>query len=118
MAYIGIRDRVIKILETIYDPEIGVDVWNLGLVYSIDVVDKDYVRIKMTLTTPFCPLANILPFLVKERVEKELGVKADIEMVFEPPWSPERITEKGRRMLIEKFGYDVVESWIKMYKRD
>ncbi len=110
----SVKEKIIGVLEKIYDPEIGVDVWNLGLIYDI-VVEEKRVVIKMGLTTPFCPLANAIAYLVKEGVEKETGLETVVELVFDPPWTPERITEKGRKMLIERYGYDVVEAWLRMY---
>ncbi len=110
-----LKRKIISILETITDPEIGIDLWNLGLIYDIDIVDEDNVKIKMGLTTPFCPLANILPMMVAEELKKKLGVNAEIELVYDPPWTPERMTEKGRRIFKERFGYDIVEEYKKAY---
>lgn len=108
----NLKKKIIEILETIYDPEIGIDVWNLGMIYDIILDEgKKIVKIKMAFTTPFCPLANVIPLMIKDRVEKELKLKTDIEIVHDPPWTPERITEKGRRMFKEKYGYDIVEEW-------
>ncbi len=107
--------KVISVLETIADPEIGIDVYNLGMIYGIDIVDEKHVKIKMTLTTPFCPLANILPMLVVEEIKRKLGMEADVEIVVEPPWSPEMMTEKGRKMFKERYGYDIVEEYRKAY---
>lgn len=104
------KRKVIEILETIIDPEIGIDVWNLGLIYDI-VFEDSNVKIKMTLTTPFCPLVNVVPMLVKEKLEKTLGLNVDVEIVYDPPWTPEKMTEKGRRIFKERFGYDIVEEW-------
>ncbi len=110
-----IVEKIIPVLETIADPEIGIDVYNLGMIYDIDVIDEKHVKIKMTLTTPFCPLANILPMMVIEELKRKLGIEADIELVFDPPWTPEKMTEKGRRMFRERFGYDIVEEYKKAY---
>ncbi len=107
--------KIISVLETIADPEIGIDVYNLGMIYGIEVIDEKHVKIKMTLTTPFCPLANILPMLVVEELKRKLGIEADVEIVMEPPWSPEMMTEKGRRLFKERYGYDIVEEYKKAY---
>ena len=107
--------KIIPVLETIADPEIGIDVYNLGMIYDIDVIDDKHVKIKMTLTTPFCPLANILPLMVYEELKRKLGIEADIELVYDPPWTPEKMTEKGRRMFRERYGYDIVEEYKKAY---
>ncbi|MET1160429.1 MAG: metal-sulfur cluster assembly factor [Thermoprotei archaeon] len=105
--------KVISVLETIIDPEIGIDVYNLGMIYGIDVVGENKVKIKMTLTTPICPLANIIPFMIVEELKKA-GIEADIELVYDPPWTPDKMTEKGRRMFKERYGYDIVEAYKSM----
>ncbi len=110
-----LMNKIISVLETIADPEIGIDVYNLGMIYGIEIIDEKHVKIKMTLTTPFCPLANILPMLVVEELKRKLGIEADIEIVMEPPWSPEMMTEKGRRLFKERYGYDIVEEYKKAY---
>ncbi|RLG79100.1 MAG: FeS assembly SUF system protein [Thermoprotei archaeon] len=107
--------KVISVLETIVDPEIGIDIYNLGMIYGIEVVGNK-VKIKMTLTTPMCPLANVIPYMITEELKSKLGVEAEIELVYDPPWTPERMTEKGRRMFKEKYGYDVVEAYRSMYR--
>ncbi len=111
------KKKIISILETISDPEIGIDLWNLGLIYDIKIIDDKHVRIQMGLTTPFCPLANILPMMVAEELKKKLGINAEIELVYDPPWTPEHMTEKGRRIFKERFGYDIVEEYRKAYGR-
>ena len=80
------KDKVIEILKTCMDPEIGIDLWTLGLIYNIDIQDK-IINIKMTFTTPFCPYG---PMMIEEIEEKiaELGSEAKIEVVFDPPWEP------------------------------
>ncbi len=108
-----IKKKIISVLETIADPEIGIDVYNLGMIYGIEVIDEKHVKIRMTLTTPFCPLANILPMMVVEELKRKLGIEADVEIVFDPPWTPEMMTEKGRRIFKERFGYDIVEEYRK-----
>lgn len=110
-----IIEKIIPVLETIADPEIGIDVYNLGMIYDINVIEDKHVKIKMTLTTPFCPLANILPMMVYEELKRKLGIEADIELVYDPPWTPEKMTEKGRRMFRERYGYDIVEEYKKAY---
>lgn len=108
-------NRVISVLETIVDPEINIDVYNLGMIYGIDVIDERRVRIRLTLTTPICPLANVIPAIIVEELKSRLGVEADIELVFDPPWTPERMTEKGRMLFKERFGYDIVDLYRSMY---
>lgn len=110
-----VKKKIISILESIVDPEIGIDIYNLGMIYGIEVVDEKHVKIKMTLTTPICPLANIIPAMIVEELKSKLGIEADIELVFDPPWTPDKMTEKGRRMFKEKFGYDIVEAYRSIY---
>jgi len=112
-----LKNKIIEILETIVDPEIGIDVYNLGMIYGIDVIDDKHVKIKMTLTTPICPLAHIIPYMIVETLKSKLGVETDIELVYDPPWTPEMMTEKGRRMFKERYGYDIVEAYRSMYSR-
>lgn len=87
-------------LRLVEDPELGINVVNLGLVYDV-AVDGSLVRVKMTLTTIGCPAADTLELQVKEALSSLEGVKrVEVEWTFEPPWSPERITEEGRDMLV------------------
>ncbi|WP_440059545.1 metal-sulfur cluster assembly factor [Thermogladius sp. 4427co] len=105
-----LKKKIIEILETIADPEIGIDVYNLGMIYGIDI-EGNTVKIKMTLTTPFCPLASMIPLMIEEEIKKNLNMDVAIEIVYDPPWNPTMMTEKGRRMFIERFGYDIVEEY-------
>lgn len=95
------REQVVEALEKVFDPEIPVDVWNLGLVYGVDVEEEEgRVGIRMTLTSEACPAAQQLPYDVRERVMALEGVTScEVEVVWEPRWTPERISEKGRRIL-------------------
>ncbi|MET1102192.1 MAG: iron-sulfur cluster assembly protein [Pyrodictiaceae archaeon] len=110
-----IRRKVIEALKKVYDPEIPVDVWNLGLVYGIDVDDEGKVKIIMTLTAPGCPVTGIVVMQAEEAVKEYVPEAKDVEVevTFDPPWDPRRVTPEGRRLLKEIFGYDVVEEWIK-----
>ncbi len=110
-----LKKKIISVLENIVDPEIGIDVYNLGMIYGIEVIDDKHVKIKMTLTTPICPLANVIPMMIIEELKSKLGIEADIELVYDPPWTPEKMTEKGRRLFKERFGYDIVEAYRSMY---
>jgi len=92
-----LKDRVINALKTVYDPEIPVDIYELGLIYLLDVSDDGEVNIQMTLTSPACPVAGSLPGEVQKKVESVPGVKsAKVDLVWEPPWSQERMTEAAR----------------------
>ncbi|MEM0326505.1 MAG: metal-sulfur cluster assembly factor [Desulfurococcaceae archaeon] len=113
-----IKQRIVEILETIVDPELGVDVYNLGLVYNIDVIDDKHVKITMTLTTPFCPLASIIPLMIIDQLKEKLRIDADIDITYDPPWTPLRMTEKGRQLFKERFGYDIVEMYQSTLRRE
>lgn len=92
-----IRDRVIAVLKTVYDPEIPVDIYELGLVYGVDVSDEGEVHVTMTLTTPMCPVAETLPPEVEEKVRNVIGVKEVVlDLVWDPPWSIDMLSDAAR----------------------
>jgi FeS assembly SUF system protein len=92
-----LRDRVIDALKTVFDPEIPVDIYELGLIYLLDVAEDGAVRIHMTLTSPACPVAGSLPGEVQKKIESVPGVKsAQVDLVWDPPWSQERMSETAR----------------------
>ncbi|HSJ95746.1 MAG TPA: SUF system Fe-S cluster assembly protein [Myxococcota bacterium] len=95
------RDRieadVVAQLKTVYDPEIPVDIYELGLVYAIEVSDEGDVDIRLTLTSPMCPVAGSLPPEVEAKVAQVPGVKSSrVEVVWEPPWNPSMMSEAAR----------------------
>jgi FeS assembly SUF system protein len=90
-------ERVIEALRTVYDPEIPVNIFELGLIYKIDVEDDNVVKIAMTLTSPHCPVAEILPEEVKQKVYAVDGVTdAEVGVVWEPPWHPGMMSEEAQ----------------------
>ncbi|GAB4328765.1 MAG: SUF system Fe-S cluster assembly protein [Bacteroidales bacterium] len=90
-------DAIIETLKTIYDPEIPVNIYELGLVYEVTLDDDMRARIVMTLTTPNCPVAESLPEEVKEKVGNIDGIKeAIVEITFDPPWSTEMMSEEAK----------------------
>jgi FeS assembly SUF system protein len=92
-----IRERVIAAIRTCYDPEIPVNIYDLGLIYDVDVDSKGAVKVEMTLTSPMCPVAGSLPPEVEDRVRGVPGVTgASVEVVWEPPWSPDLMTEAAK----------------------
>ena len=92
-----IEDDVVAILKTVYDPEIPVDIYELGLIYNVDVKDDQSVEVRMTLTTPMCPVAEILPAEVESKVAGVEGVSsATIDLVWEPPWNPGMMSEAAK----------------------
>lgn len=89
--------NVIEALRTVYDPEIPVNIYELGLVYRIDVKPPGDVAITMTLTSPACPVAGILPGQVEERVRDVEGVRdVTVDVVWDPPWTPEMMSEEAK----------------------
>lgn len=89
-----LTQRVIDMIKTCYDPEIPVDIWELGLIYEIKLDDENNLEVKMTLTSPSCPVAETLPPEVEQKLRGVEGVKsAKIELTFEPPWDKSMMTE-------------------------
>ena len=89
--------EVVEVLKTVRDPELPISIWDMGLIYGVDVSPDDEVTIRMTLTTPACPVADTLPREVEQKVAALQGVKScSVELVWEPPWTPERMTEAAR----------------------
>jgi FeS assembly SUF system protein len=90
-------ERVIDALRTVYDPEIPVNIFELGLIYKVDIDDDSRVNIEMTLTSPACPVAGTLPDEVRDKVEGVEGVSgASVEVVWDPPWHPGMMTEEAQ----------------------
>ena len=90
-------EKIVKVLKTIYDPEIPVDIYELGLIYDIRVADNFDVVVRMTLTSPACPVAGTLPLEVEDKTLAVDGVKtARAELVWDPPWTPEMMSEAAQ----------------------
>ncbi len=90
-------EKIVKTLKTIYDPEIPVDIYELGLIYDVLVNEDNEVKVVMTLTTPNCPVAESLPLDVKEKVKSIEGVKdAEVELTFDPPWTRDLMSEEAK----------------------
>lgn len=96
----ALREEIIKMLKTVYDPEIPVNIYDLGLVYHIDIQPEGVVRIEMTLTAPGCPVAQTFPGTVEAYVMNVSGVSdVKVELVWDPPWEKERMSEEARLSL-------------------
>lgn len=95
-----LEKQVISVLKTVFDPEIPVDIWELGLIYELKIDDDANVYIKMTLTSPACPVAESLPPQVKERVQSINEVNdVYVELVWNPPWDKDMMTEEAKLQL-------------------
>lgn len=93
----ALGEKVIAAIKTCYDPEIPVDIHELGLIYKIDIDDDDNVMIEMTLTSPACPVAGILPGEVQDKVRAVEGVNdCRVELVWDPPWNPSMMSEEAK----------------------
>ncbi|MBI1361505.1 MAG: SUF system Fe-S cluster assembly protein [Alphaproteobacteria bacterium] len=95
-----ITDDLIQNLKQVFDPEIPVDIYELGLIYKVDINDDRHVDIEMTLTAPACPVAGEMPGWVEDAARKVEGVKsAKATIVFDPPWDPSRMSDEARLQL-------------------
>ena len=89
-----LAQKVVDMIKTCYDPEIPVDIWELGLIYEVNINDTDELVVTMTLTSPSCPVAETLPPEVEEKLASVQGIKsAKVELTFEPPWEKEMMSE-------------------------
>lgn len=113
------KEKIIETLREIYDPEIPINIYDLGLIYGINMDQEGNVEIEMTLTSMGCPLAGMTAYRVEEVVKEKIpGVKkVNVKIVWDPPWTPEKITPEGREVLKKIFGYDVVDEWMKYYRK-
>lgn len=96
----NLEEQIVDALKTVFDPEIPVNIYELGLIYDLAIEDEGQVKIKMTLTSPGCPVAGSLPGEVQTKVESVPGVSnADVELVWDPAWNPSMMTEAARLQL-------------------
>jgi FeS assembly SUF system protein len=95
-----LTDEIVGAIKTVYDPEIPADIYELGLIYKVDIDDNRLVNIDMTLTTPNCPSAAELPGMVENAVAGVAGVRdAKVQIVWDPPWDPSRMSDEARAVL-------------------
>jgi FeS assembly SUF system protein len=93
-------DEIVAALKTVYDPEIPADIYELGLIYKVDIEDDRGVAVDMTLTTPNCPSAAELPHMVETAVASVAGVRdVKVNLVWDPPWDPSRMSDEARLVL-------------------
>ena len=92
-----LKSALVDVMKTVYDPEIPVDIWELGLIYDLDADDAGNVKIRMTLTSPMCPVAETLPPEVEAKARSVAGVSdVKLDLVWDPPWSPSMTSEAAR----------------------
>jgi FeS assembly SUF system protein len=97
---IALQDKVVEVLRTCYDPEIPVNIYELGLIYETKVESSGEVYVKMTLTAPSCPVAGTLPKEVQEKIKPVPGVSSvKVDVVWEPPWDPSKMSEAAKLQL-------------------
>jgi len=113
--------EVIEALREVYDPEIPVNIYDLGLIYEIHASKTEngrpHIKILMTLTAIGCPVISFLTVYVEEAIKNRIPhAEVEVEITFDPPWTPERITREGREIFKAMYGYDIVEQWIKTHK--
>jgi len=95
-----LEEKVIAVLKTIYDPEIPVNIYDLGLIYDINISEPSNVTVTMTLTSPHCPVAESLPAQVECAIKAVAGISSvDVELVWDPPWDKTRMSEEAQLML-------------------
>jgi FeS assembly SUF system protein len=104
-----LRSRIIEALKTVHDPEIPVNIYELGLIYDLQITPNGEVLVKMTLTAPNCPVAEIMPNQVRQKILAVEGVTAaSIDLVFDPPWDRDRMSDATRLALGFDLGRDTV----------
>ena len=92
-----LKEKIVSEIKKIYDPEIPVNIYELGLIYKIEIDDKNKVEVEMTLTSPNCPVAESLPKMVKDNILSVEGVSdVDLKLVWDPPWTKEKMSEAAK----------------------
>lgn len=96
----ALEGTIIEVLRTVYDPELPINIYDLGLIYGIDITPEGAVTVRMTLTTPACPVAGILPMQAEEKIKQIDGVKsAKVEIVWEPTWNKDMMSDAAKLQL-------------------
>lgn len=92
-----LAEKIVEVLRTIYDPEIPVDIYELGLIYDVFTNENNDVKILMTLTTPNCPVAEVLPMEVQEKIRSiDMVNEVEVELTFDPPWDQDMMSEEAK----------------------
>jgi len=110
-----LRKKVIEALRQVYDPEIPINVYDLGLIYELKVSEDGEVYVRLGLTTPFCPLITEMASAAEDEIAKQVpeAKSVKVELDLSTPWSPSMITKEGREQLKAIYGYDIVEEMLK-----
>jgi FeS assembly SUF system protein len=99
-TFVDVQNEAIEVLQTVYDPEIPVNIYELGLIYEVNVSNDLNIEIIMSLTSPFCPAAQSMPAEIKEKLSAMRGVKeVEVKVVFDPPWSQDLMSESAKLQL-------------------
>jgi len=105
--------KLVEVLRTVYDPEIPINVYDLGLIYEIRIDEESVVHVKMSMTSIGCPLTSYIAHEVGRAVKSAIPEAKDVvvDVVFDPPWTPTRMTKEGRELFKALYGYDIVEEF-------
>lgn len=99
-TFVDVQNEAVTVLETVYDPEIPVNIYELGLIYEVNVSNDLNIEVIMSLTSPFCPAAQSMPAEIKEKLGKIEGVKeVDVKITFDPPWTQDMMSESAKLQL-------------------
>ncbi|MFP3232118.1 MAG: metal-sulfur cluster assembly factor [Sulfolobaceae archaeon] len=110
------KKKIMEALSQVYDPEIPVDIVNLGLIYELKISDEGDVYIKLGLTAPGCPVVDDLIYTVEQVIKETVPAKSvEVDIDLETVWSPLKMTPEGREKFKKLYGYDIVEMWIQTY---
>ncbi|MGB9728482.1 MAG: metal-sulfur cluster assembly factor [Thermoprotei archaeon] len=112
-----LKEKILDALKNVYDPEIPINIVDLGLVYDMYIDDKKNVKIKLGVTAPGCPLTGFLVETATATVKSNVPEVNDVEVeiAFDPPWTPYKMTKEGRELFKALYGYDIVEQYEQMY---
>ena len=110
------KKKLMDALTQVYDPEIPVDIVNLGLIYELDISDEGDVYVRMGLTAPGCPVVDDLIYTVEQVVRETVPAKSvQVDIDIEKQWTPLMMTPQGREKFKQMYGYDIVEMWVQTY---
>ncbi|MEM0091694.1 MAG: metal-sulfur cluster assembly factor [Saccharolobus sp.] len=110
------KKKIMEGLKDVYDPEIPVDIVNLGLIYDLKISDEGDVYLKLGLTAPGCPVVDDLVYTVEQVIKESVPAKSvEVDIDLETQWTPLKMTPEGREKFKQLYGYDIVEMWVQTY---